>query len=271
MSSFKTALKEEKRFDLFEHTTLLGYSGSKSHGTYIPPAEKDGIDDDDMLGIAIPPLEYLYGLKKYEQTEIMFDEWDIVIYDVRKMFRLLLKGNPNVLGILWRDARDVVKKDKWGKMITDNRDIFTSKQAFHSFAGYANSQLSKMTRHEHKGFMGAKRKALVDKYGYDTKNAAHLIRLLSMCIEFMTEGRLYVNRGGRDASKLIDIKKGQWSLDKVKEESDHLFKLAREAYVHSELPDLPDLVAAEKLLFDIIDGVVEERKAATASQYTGRV
>ena len=51
--------------------------------------------------------------------------------------------------------------------------------------------------------MTAKRKALVDKFGYDTKNAAHLVRLLNMSIEAMTDHQLYVNRGNKDATKLI--------------------------------------------------------------------
>lgn len=34
--------------------------------------------------------------------------------------------------------------------------------------------------------MGEKRKQLVAKHGYDTKNASHLIRLLRMGMEFLT-------------------------------------------------------------------------------------
>jgi DNA relaxase NicK len=44
------------------------------------------------------------------------------------------------------------------------------------------------------GYMGKKRRELVVRVGYDAKNAAHLIRLLRMGIEFLTEGTLYVER-----------------------------------------------------------------------------
>lgn len=98
--------------------------------------------------------------------------------------------------------------------------------------------------------MGDKRKELVKEFGYDTKNAAHLIRLLRMGIEFLTEGMLYVERA--DAEQLLAIKKGEWSLDKVKKEADHLFKLAEEAYVRSSLPAESDMKAAEELLSRII-------------------
>lgn len=44
---------------------------------------------------------------------------------------------------------------------------------------------------------------LVRRVGYNAKNAAHLIRLLRMGIEFLTEGTLYVERA--DAPELLDI------------------------------------------------------------------
>jgi len=52
--------------------------------------------------------------------------------------------------------------------------------------------------------MGAKRKSLVEKFGYDTKNAAHLILLLRMGIEFLSVGVLHVKR--HDAQELLEIK-----------------------------------------------------------------
>ena len=49
--------------------------------------------------------------------------------------------------------------------------------------------------------MGEKRKAIVRKYQYDVKNAAHLIRLLRMGIEFLETGELRVFRA-MDAEEL---------------------------------------------------------------------
>lgn len=42
--------------------------------------------------------------------------------------------------------------------------------------------------------MGKKRRELVIRVGYDSKKAVHLIRLLRMGIEFLTEGTMYVER-----------------------------------------------------------------------------
>jgi hypothetical protein len=101
------------------------------------------------------------------------------------------------------------------------------------------------------GYMGAKRKTIVENFGYDTKNAAHLIRLLRMGIEFLTDGELYVER--EDAAQLLDIKRGLWTLEQVKAESDRLFKLAEEAYVRSSLPKAPDFESIGKLCVELIE------------------
>ncbi len=66
---------------------------------------------------------------------------------------------------------------------------------------------------ENVGYLGDKRKKLVLEKGYDSKNAAHCIRLLRMCKEFLATGVLLVNRP--DSSELLEIKRGLWSLESV--------------------------------------------------------
>ena len=100
------------------------------------------------------------------------------------------------------------------------------------------------------GYMGQKRRELVRRVGYDAKNAAHLIRLLRMGIEFLTEGTLHVERA--DAVELLDIKRGAWSLERVKSEAERLFQLSQEAYVRSSLPPEPNRDEAERLCVRMI-------------------
>jgi hypothetical protein len=100
------------------------------------------------------------------------------------------------------------------------------------------------------GYMGQKRRELVRRVGYDAKNAAHLIRLLRMGIEFLTEGTLHVERA--DAPELLDIKRGAWPLEKVKAEAERLFELSQEAYVRSALSPQPDRDQAESLCVKMI-------------------
>jgi hypothetical protein len=83
--------------------------------------------------------------------------------------------------------------------------------------------------------MGEKRKAMVRKYQYDVKNAAHLIRLLRMGSELITTGMLQVYRT-TDADELKVIKRGGWTLDQVKAEAARLFDGVEAARARSAVP-----------------------------------
>ena len=107
-----------------------------------------------------------------------------------------------------------------------------------------------MEHFKREGYQGEKRRKLIERFGYDTKNAAHLVRLMRMCIEFLNEGELHVFRD--DSELLKDIKQGKWSLEKVKAESERLFKRAEDVYDRSELPSHPDMEKAEELTMRII-------------------
>jgi len=231
-----------------ESVILAGYIGSIAHGTIIP----GGTDDKDVVSVSIGSVNNYFGLSNFEGFRIQKDEWDICGYELRKFFRLLLKQNPNVLGLLWLRREHYIHLTEIGQSIIDSRDLFSSKQAYKSFTGYAYGQLHRMTAFKkYEGYMGQKRKAVVDKFGFDVKNASHLIRLLKMGIEFMSTGELNVMR--HDNNMLIDIKRGKWSLEKIKAEAQRLFALADEALVNSHLPNKPDSKGAEKLLIGILD------------------
>lgn len=241
---------EETQELLPDQLILLGYRGSIAHGTYVPSTDPCGADDKDVLGVFVGPPEHYIGFGRREHYERFKNEWDVVCYELRKFARLLLKSNPNVLSLLWLNENRFLYQHRLGKRLRANRHLFVSKAAYHSFNGYAYGQFKRMTQFKFNGYMGEKRKALVQKFGYDCKNAAHLIRLLRMGIEFLVEGVLFVER--KDAPQLVSIKKGEWTLEQVKKEAERLFVQAEEAYMRSTLPDKPDRDAAEKLVMDII-------------------
>jgi len=224
-----------------EWAILLAYRGSVAHGMYVPDSDPNGIDDKDVMGVCVPPEEYYYGLRTFGSRgtkEIKEGVWDVVLYELTKAVRLLEKGNPNVLCLLWLDENMYLKTTPAGRMLIEHRDLFVGKHVYYSFVGYAKGQLHKMTHGSFNGYMGAKRKALVEKFGFDTKNAAHLIRLLRMGIEFLSTGHMQVTRP--DAQELLAIKRGEWALERVHEEASRQSRLIEEALVRSSLPDKPD-------------------------------
>lgn len=237
---------------LSDWSILLGYRGSIAHGMYVPQSDPNSIDDKDIMSVCVPPLEYYFGLKQFGSRgtkEISRAEWDIVIYEVKKFIGLLEKGNPNVLNMLWLQPEHYIYLTDEGRYLIENRDVFTSKKAYRAFSGYAYGQLHRMEHANYQGYMGKKRKAIVDKHGYDTKNAAHLIRLLRMGTEFLNDGVLNVLR--HDSTQLLEIKRGEWTLEKVKREAERLFKRIDEAYDKSPLPVEPDREKINRICIDI--------------------
>lgn len=247
---------------LDQYAILVAYRGSIAHGMYVPKTDPNSIDDKDVMGVCVPPKEFYFGYdpafagnKGFPVNgvrEIMHNDWDVVIYEARKFIGLLAKGNPNVLSLLWLEPNYYLKIYTPGQILLDNRHLFVGKHVYHSFVGYAYAQLHRMEAGgKYQGHASAKRKELVEKFGYDTKNAAHLIRLLRMGIEFLTDGELHVLRS--DASQLLEIKKGFWTLEQVKDESNRLFGLAEQAYINSKLPNKPNPSKVNNLSMAIIE------------------
>jgi uncharacterized protein len=235
-------------------TILLGYRGSIAHGMYVPSTDPNSIDDKDIMGVAIAPLSVYFGLDNFEQKEVMYGAWDSVVYELRKFVRLLYGSNPNVMSLLWNERQHYIHISELGQALIDSRAEFVSKKAYKAFTGYAYGQLVRMTHFKgaFEGYMGAKRKGLVEKFGYDTKNAAHCIRLLRMGIEFLNDGKLYVDRSKHDGPQLLCIKRGEWSLQEVEEETKRLFKRAEEAYDRCSLPLEPDYGKINNLLTSML-------------------
>lgn len=240
--------------EIIKWSILAVYRGSIAHGLYVPNKDPNSIDDKDVMSICIPPIRYYFGLEEYGSRgtrEIKHKEWDIVVYEFRKAIRLLSQGNPNILCVLWMDNDCYLKVTPSGKRLLEARNLFVGKHVYNSFVGYAKGQLHRMTHLAFQGYMGEKRKRLVKQFGYDVKNAGHLIRLLKMSIEFLNEGRLYVKRT-KDTGELLSIKEGKWSLEKVEKEAGRLFKLADKAYRSSRLPEQPDRAKINRLCIDIL-------------------
>lgn len=240
-----------------ENVVLLGYRGSIAHGMYVPPDEPTSIDDKDVLGVCFGPIDSYCGLKRFEQHEKMLGPWDAVTYEYRKFLRLLAGANPNVLSLLWLEPNHYIYVATPGQQLIDHRSLFATRRIYHAFTGYAYSQLKRMTHLAFKGYMGQKRKALVEQFGYDCKNAAHLIRLLRMGIEFLREGTLHVMRP--DAPQLLEIKRGLWTLEQVKAEAEHLFKRAEAAFDACTLPIAPDMDQINALCVTAIRAYITER------------
>ncbi len=73
-----------------------------------------------------------------------FEELDVVIYSLEKTFRLLLKSNPNIVGLLWLREDEYVYRHPLFERIRSKRALFSSQEAADAFSGYAFDQLKRM-------------------------------------------------------------------------------------------------------------------------------
>lgn len=78
------------------------------------------------------------------------------------------------------------------------------------------------------------RRELEVKSGYDTKHASHLVRLMRMGYEILTEGKVIVKRP--DAEEILNIKNGGWSYEKVMEYAKEMQTKLDAAYKTTTLP-----------------------------------
>jgi len=118
--------------------------------------------DVDLYGFSMPPKDiifphlngYIIGFgrqpKKFEQyqqhhiKDKTFDkEYDITIYNIVKYFQLVMDNNPNMIDSLFVPRRCILHSTQVGEHVRENRHLFLTKKSWHTFKGYAYSQLNK--------------------------------------------------------------------------------------------------------------------------------
>lgn len=96
------------------------------------------------------------------------------------------------------------------------------------------------------------RSALEEQFGYDTKHAAHLIRLLRMGGEILETGQVNVLRP--DADELLAIRRGEWEYDALIKYAESLdIRIRDDLYKTSALQHKPDFKVAGELLMELQD------------------
>ncbi|MEZ4320709.1 MAG: nucleotidyltransferase domain-containing protein [Myxococcota bacterium] len=95
------------------------------------------------------------------------------------------------------------------------------------------------------------RAALEERFGYDTKHGAHLVRLLTMAVEIVETGEVHVWRGDRDADELRAVRAGAWSYDTLEAFAESADARLDAALQSSPLPERPDLDALDAWVVEL--------------------
>ena len=93
------------------------------------------------------------------------------------------------------------------------------------------------------------RSELEMKFGYDTKHAMHLMRLLRMGKEILTGEGVRVRR--HDHEELMALRNGEWSYEELIERAEKMDVELNELYNRSEVQHSPDDKAIDKLLIEM--------------------
>lgn len=233
-----------------EKILISALIGSHAYGT-----ATDESDMDFMTVIAAPDSVYLsldwFGQQGTKERKNMCG--DVILsesteYEVTKFMRLCQNFNPNVIPLLWLSS--YLEVHPLGQLLIDNRRIFNSKVALYSFVGYASGQVQKMgANNPATGKMGARRKELRDKFGYDTKYMMHALRLSRMIAEFFEcDGEeLIVDRTNYDAEFLKKVRAGGITYEHGKEQIEVMLEMAKRKAAKSSLPEEPNKEAIRDL------------------------
>lgn len=94
------------------------------------------------------------------------------------------------------------------------------------------------------------RHKLEEDFGYDTKHGMHIVRLLRMAEEILTEGTVIVRRP--DAEELKAIRAGSWTLQQMLEWAEEKSDLILgKLYKESTLPEKTDVNLAADILMEL--------------------
>jgi hypothetical protein len=237
-----SGVTEHQQYPWFERRTFLrGVVGSTAHGLHTD----DGVDDRDEMGVCIEPMANMVGQSEFEQViyrtaaertgkhdaPSQAGDLDLVVYSLRKWTRLALHGNPTVLLLLYLPQELCVVRNALAGQLQELAPYFVSREAGQRFLGYLTAQKQRLLGERGTGRHGAPREELVQKYGFDTKFAMHMVRLGIQGVEFLRTGRLTLPMAEPERSWIRSIRVGKVPLQEV---------LTRAGELEREIKDLID-------------------------------
>lgn len=122
---------------LGDNIILLTFGGSYAYGT------NTDTSDVDIRGCALNSKEEILTNKNFEQ--FVNEETDTTVYAFNKLITLLSNCNPNTIEIVGCKPEHYFYLSPIGQELIDNRHLFLSKKCIHSFGGYANQQLWRLS------------------------------------------------------------------------------------------------------------------------------
>lgn len=223
--------------------------GSHQHGAALPNKQSDV----DIYGVYIEPPSSALGVSEESHfTSGTQDQYvrnrpgdeDYKCYTLRRWAGLVCKGNPTILGFLYTPCR---MQGVWRDFIEPNKALFQARGHANAFLGYAQGQIKRLdpVNGSGKGKHG-QRPELEELFGFDTKAAMHLMRLMFEAEEYMNTGNITYPRPERDL--LLHIRQGGWKWEQLMAEYARWEEIVKKARDASKLPDQVDRQKVSELI-----------------------
>lgn len=231
---------------LLDRIIFLARSGSRSYGTNTAES------DEDYKGIVIPTLPYFFGCGMFKFEQAMSKTPDVTLFDIRKFIRLAAKANPNILEMLYIAPEDILICHPLMQKILEHKDLFLTQLVRNTFSGYAAGAIKAIQKSmiDPPRRENPKRAKLVEQFGFDTKDAAHVVRLMRMGLEIIEGKGVIVKRP--DAEELLSIRAGAWEPEKIFTYAGEMEAKIQEAMKTCKLPLEPDEVLVDSLCTAIV-------------------
>ena len=223
--------------------------GSTLHGTSVD----DGLEDWDLMAIVVERPRQFVGFSetdtwvhrtKPDGVRSVAGDIDLAVYGLRKFLRLALKGNPTILTAFFAPEQFIKRYDVRGRQMQALHPYVISKQCYAPFRGYMKQQHERLLGL--RGQRNVTRPELVEKYGYDTKYAGHIVRLGLQGEELLSTGRLTLPMPPEQRDLVVSIRTGGYSLAGVSQLIIDAEKRIEAAMQKSTLPENPDRKTVEK-------------------------
>jgi hypothetical protein len=226
--------------------------GSRLYGT-----NKDD-SDFDVKGVGLNEIDEYCGLKSKEQQDysngkLGNENFNGTIYEVRRCFNLLFKGNPTILEPFCADSKFVLHTTPIGEIVARFvRDNMITKHLFLPFFNYHYSQIKEFTTSIRVG----KRKDLFDTYGYDGKFASNAYRLAKQCVMLMSEGKLDPTLKGVDKDIVSKMRNYDYTKEECLSFLNNNINEMNDAFASSKLPEKPDYDKVNSFVSNIVQSYI---------------
>lgn len=162
-----------------------------------------------------------------------------------------LERHLNVIGLVQGAMAEDMSSETWKKMqqVTGVSDALM--ETMNKEKAYANAMSDWTAYQNWDKTRNDKRRVLEQQFGYDTKHAMHLVRLMRMGIEILEKEEVLVFRS--DADELLAIRNGAWSYDKIVEYAYQCEKRMDELLKTTKLPSNPDRHFIDKMCQNVIE------------------